>query len=162
MNEVRVLIAVIGCFCAAIGLTWKMFARPIPKKSELMVIEGVVREVTTVTRKTRSDSARHPVVHIEGRIGAYRYLDWFPDPDRIHREVQPGDRIRFLSDTPDGNRWIWQLEKGGRQIVTYDEVFTAVSTNRGIDPYLAALAALAGGYGVVRIVRARRTRRVVA
>jgi hypothetical protein len=155
MANARTLFAIVGCFVAAIGLTWRIFAHPIPKKNDLMPIEGIVREVTTGVRKSKYDTARYPMIHIVGRIGAYSYLDWFPDPDRIYQNVQPGDRIRILSDTPEGNRWVWQLEKDGKLIVNYDDVLSAVRSNRGIDPYLALFLALAGLFGVFRFVRMR-------
>src|SRR5436190_19480674 len=135
MKDAKQLFLIICFFGAAIGLIWRTFARPMPTKSELMSIEGVVRDVTIGTRKSRYDIAHYPVIHIEGRNDAYSYLDWFPDPERIYREIHAGDRVRFLSDTPNGSRWIWQLEKEGRQVIAYDEVFAAVSSNRGTYPY---------------------------
>jgi hypothetical protein len=155
MTSARMVIGVVCCFAAAIGLVWKTLARPIPAKGELKLIEGEVRDVASGIGdpKTRGDS--YPVIHIVGRIGAYCYLGWFPRSDRIRELIKPGDRIRFLSDTPDGNRWVWEIEKDGAVVVSYDEVRAAVSANRGIDPYLAGALFFAGAFGTFRIVRSR-------
>jgi hypothetical protein len=54
--------------------------------------------------------------------------------------------VRLLSDTPKGNRWIWNLEKDGRTVVPYDEVVAAVRHNNSLDPLFALALALLGGY----------------
>ncbi|MBL9200491.1 MAG: hypothetical protein JNL39_08290 [Opitutaceae bacterium] len=125
-----------------------------------MQIEGTVGSVFSESRKNRYSTATFPAIRIVGRTATYRYLDWFPDPDRIHRLVEAGDKVRFLSDTPDGNRWIWHLEKDGKVIVSYDEVFAAVRSNRGIDPYLAAGLLVAGLIGSWFYVRSKLRRPV--
>ena len=155
MTHVRSLIATIACLVAAAVLGWRTIAHPPPKKDQLMKIEGVVREVVTATRQSRSGGGSYPVIRIEGRIGSYTYLDWFPEPQRIY-DLKPGDRVRLLSDTPDGNRWVWQLEKDGRLVVGYDEVLAAVRANQRYDPLLAiglGIAGIAGLYFFVRSLR---------
>ena len=53
---------------------------------------------------------------------------------RICVNVRQGrDRVRWLSDTPKGNRWIWKLDKDGRTVVPYDEVLEAVRYNHNSD-----------------------------
>ena len=155
MNEGRSIFAIVCCFVIAIGLTWKLVARPIPKKSDLKLIEGEVRQVSAGIGDPKTRTDNHPVIHMVGRIGAYQYLGWFPNPDRIHQLIKAGDRIRFLSDTPDGKRWIWEVEKDGTVLVAYEEVRAAVSANRAVDPYLALALFVAGVFGTVKIVRAR-------
>ena len=92
------------------------------------------------------------MLHLVGEADGFGYLDWFPEPERIS-QLKPGDRVRLLSDTPNGNRWIWNLEKDGRTVVPYDDVLAAVRHNSSVDPYIALVLALLGSYLLFAFLR---------
>ncbi len=150
MSRLRPLIPIIACLVGACFLGWRSIAKAPPKQEQLTTIEGVVRDVTTGTRSNRYNSARYPVIRLEGHAEGFKYLDWFPQPRRIYDELKAGDRVRLLSDTPDGDHWVWQVEKDGRVIVSYAEIHGAVQDNRRYDPYLAIILGAVGLFGFRR------------
>jgi len=124
-----------------------------PKKSELRVIEGEVSEVRIVEHSSKYQSAEHPIIHLAGRSEAFVYLDWFTEPEKVGQALKAGDKVRLLSDVPRGNHWIWQLEKGDRTIVAYEQVLAAVRHNNRFDPFIALGLGLVGAWGLVRYFR---------
>jgi len=138
------------CLVGGVILGWRTLAQPPPTKAQLIAFEGIVSSVSTATRSP--SPVTYPVLHLAGDREGFGYLDWFPRPERIS-ELKPGDRVRLLSDTPNGNRWIWNLEKDGRTVIAYDEVFATVRYNNSADPYIALLLLLVGGYLVFSFIR---------
>src|SRR5262245_216101 len=62
--HIKRLVATTACLVGAAVLGWRTVAHPPPTKGQLAVIQGVVRNVTTVTRAP--SNATHPLVHLEG------------------------------------------------------------------------------------------------
>jgi hypothetical protein len=147
------LIAVAACLVGAAILGWRSLATSPPKKEQLAVIQGTVQNIREVKR---TEDKTHPLLFIEGRPDPFFYLDWFPQPERIYQEVKAGDRVRLLSDTGTGNRWIWELEKDGRTIVAYQEVLGAVRANNRYDPYLALALGIAGVAALIPYLKSLR------
>jgi hypothetical protein len=149
-NQIKMLILAGFCLVGAVILGWRTFMHPLPTKAQLTAFEGTVSDVRMVPRSP--SPVTYPMLHLVGESGGFGYLDWFPEPERIS-QLKPGDRVRLLSDTPNGNRWIWNLEKDGRTVVPYDEVFAAVRYNNRFDPYLALVVALLGGFMLFSFIK---------
>ncbi len=151
--------AVYIAFCLIFGgiLAWRSVMRPLPVRSQLAVIDGVVAEVGIGTRAASGSDVEFPVVRLKGCAHEFRYLDWFPAPWRMEA-LNPGDNVRLLSDT---NRyhWIWELQKDGQIITSYDEVAAAVQRNNRSDPYLAIFLLALGTGSAVWYVRTLRRKR---
>jgi len=129
---------------------WRTLMHPPPTKAQLTAFEGTVSHVRMVPRSP--SPVTYPMLHLVGEADGFGYLDWFPEPERIS-QLKPGDQVRLLSDTPNGNRWIWNLEKDGRTVVCYDQVLATVRYNNSADPYIALVLALMGSYLLFYFVR---------
>lgn len=149
--QIRDIISFAACLIAGIGLGLRSWAHQVPGRGDLSVIEGTVSRVGTGTRFSRFKNIEYPIVFVRGQTEGFRFLDWFPSPDRIYRLLQPGDRVRLFSDVAE-NRWLWEIEKDGKVVVAYDEVLTAVRANMRFDPYLAIGLTAIGLAGTIAIV----------
>src|SRR5262245_55760498 len=118
-NQIKMLILAGFCLVGGVILGWRTLAHPLPTKTQLTTFEGIVSHVSIVPRSP--SPVTYPELHLIGEQYGFGYLDWFPRPERVSN-LKPGDQVRLLSDTPNGNRWIWQLEKDGHTIIGYDEV----------------------------------------
>ena len=105
-------------------------------------------------RKNRYAEASFPVLKLSGRNEAFKYLDWFPNPEVISTEIKAGDQVTVLSDT-DRNVWIWEVRKDGKTIVSYEDVYSAVRGNNRFDPYLGIILIAAGAFGASRLIKSR-------
>jgi len=142
-NQIKMLMLAGFCMVGAVILGWRTLAHPPPTKAQLRAFEGTVSHVRLVPRSP--SPVTYPILYLVGETEGFGYLDWFPNPERISG-LKPGEHVRLLSDTPNGNRWIWNLEKDGRTVVAYDEVLASVRYNNSVDPYIALILALMGGY----------------
>lgn len=67
MQSVRILIAVVGCFVIAGTILWRLYTQPIPGRSDLDVVEGIVSQVSKGSRSSRKETVHFPLVEIAGR-----------------------------------------------------------------------------------------------
>ena len=153
LYQIKMLILAGFCLAGGALLGWRTLAHSPPTKSQLAAFEGIVSSVKMATRSP--SPVTYPVLYLSGEREGFGYLDWFPNPERISG-LKPGDRVRLLSDTPNGNRWIWNLEKDGRTVVAYEGVLAAVRYNNSADPYIVLILSLMGGYLLFSFVRSLR------
>jgi hypothetical protein len=150
LNQIKMLILAGLCLVGGVRFAWRICMHPPPTKAQLTMFDGTVSHVQMVPRSP--SPVTYPMLHLVGETEGFGYLDWFPEPERIS-ELKPGDWVRLLSDTPNGNRWIWNLEKDGRTVVPYDEVLATVRHNDRFDPYFASALVLVGSYMLFFFVR---------
>ena len=149
-NQIKMLILAGFCLVGGVLMGWRTLMHPPPSKAQLTAFEGSVNRVTMVPRSP--SPVTYPLLYLADETAGFGYLDWFPEPERIS-ELKPGDRVRLLSDTPNGNRWIWSLEKDGKTVVAYEEVLAAVRSNNSFDPIIAVILALMGSYLVFSLIK---------
>lgn len=136
---------------------WNCLMHPLPLRSELAVIEGTIAEVGTATRPSSREDVEFPVIRLNGYVHEFKYLDWFPMPERIEG-LHPGEHVRLLSDT-NRNHWLWELQRDGQVIISYEEIAATVKHNRRSRPYLAIfLLVLGTGSGLWYLRTLRRER----
>jgi hypothetical protein len=139
LSHWKMVLLITACLSVAVVLGWRSL-HGSPKKEQLARVEGVI---DSVLMYSPVQGTTHPLVRVRGRPEAFLYLPWFPEPERIYRELKPGDQVRLLSDTP-GEHLIWEIEKDGRAITTYEQTLAAVRSNNSVDPYIALLLGLVG------------------
>lgn len=154
MKSIRLVIAVGACFIGAGVLLWRSYVQSLPRREQLEKIDAAVSETGMGHRNSRRSNATFPVLRLNGRSETFKYLDWFPKLEVISSEIKAGDQVTILSDT-ERNLWIWEVQKDGRTIVSYDEILAAVRDNNRFDPLLGFLLAGAGVFGIYRLMKLR-------
>lgn len=91
-------------------------------------------------RRSRRSTSSHPVIIINGQ--KYHYLDSAPGADDLMETIRPGERISIWTDAK--NNWVWQIERNGELIVTYDEIQKVVIANRSLDPVFGVGSIIVG------------------
>jgi hypothetical protein len=99
----------------------------LPALDQLTTVTGDVASADVETRRSRRSQSQFLAVRI-GDNPAASYLDRFPDFERIAATIKPGDRVTAWVDVGQNN-YIWQLDKGGERLVSYDQVAEAQRSN---------------------------------
>ena len=140
----RVAVIAVGCLIAGVSLLVRsyLYSRPTPLES-LQKVTGTVKLETGI----RGDE-EYPVLVIDRE--RYKYLDWFPNADTLPTTLRSGETISIWTDAKT-NRWVWQIERNGEQLVPYAAVHDAVAANKAWDPVLGVFVFVLGIVGSVRL-----------
>jgi hypothetical protein len=98
-----------------------------PALDQLDKIEGEVSSAQIEERRTRRSTSQVLAVRIGDNPPAY-YLERFPDFERVGAAVGPGDQVIAWVDVGKNN-YIWQLEKQGERLISYEQVAEAQRSN---------------------------------
>lgn len=98
----------------------------------LLWSRGEVAQADFKARRSRWSDAKYLAVRLRDSLTPYSYLDWFPDFNRVAAAIQPGDRVTLWVDEGNNN-WVWQIEKNGNRLVSFDEVSESVRFNNSFD-----------------------------
>jgi hypothetical protein len=99
----------------------------VPALEQLATVTGIVNSAEVETRRSRRSQSQVLAVRIGDKPAAF-YLDRFPDFEQIAGTITPGDRVTAWVDVGQNN-YIWQLEKDGERLVSYDRVAEAQRSN---------------------------------
>ena len=140
----RVAVIAIGGLIAGVLLLIRasLHSQPTPLES-LQKVTGSVKLETG----TRGDE-EYPVLVIDRE--RYKYLDWFPHADELPKTLRSGETISIWTDAK-ANRWVWQIERNGEQIVPYAAVHDAVAANKAWDPFFGIFMIVLGIFASVRL-----------
>jgi hypothetical protein len=152
MRQVRLFVIAAGCLVAGPLLVYRHFAG-LPQFDELSKVAGTVG-VETTTRTTRYAKHRHPVLVVSGSSTRYSYLDWFPRVEEIPRLLKDGDEVTLWIEP--GRNWVWQIERGGEQLVSYQEIRDAVAANERFNLLIGSAVFLLGVAAAFMLYRSRR------
>jgi hypothetical protein len=117
-----------------------------PALEQLTKVEGPVASADVETRRSRRSQSQMLAVRVGDAPAAY-YLERFPDFERIVGTIEPGDRVTAWVDVG-GNNYIWQLEREGERLVSYDQV-AEVQRSNDRNNALFGLLFLAVGLGIL-------------
>ncbi len=117
-----------GIVCLIVGgYLLSRYFMGVPALEQLTTVTGDVTQTEVKTRRSRRSSSQFLEVGIADKPVAF-YLERFPDFDRIVGTIRPGDRVTAWVDVGKDN-YIWQLEKGGERLVSYDQIAAAQWSN---------------------------------
>jgi len=132
-----------GLVCmVAGGFLLNQYLSGAPALEKLTKVEGTVTRVEVETQRSRRMQSQMLVVQVGDSPTAY-YVERFPDYERVVETVKAGDKVTAWVDVG-GNNYIWQLEKGGERIVSYDQVAEAQKSNERNNALIGALFVVVG------------------
>jgi hypothetical protein len=137
-----------GILCLIVG-GFMVFRTPVPNVDQLTTLTGPVVSAEVVEQRSRRSRSERLVVVIGNNAAAY-YLDRFPDFERLATALRPGDKVTALVDVGKGN-YIWQLEKGGQRLVSYEQVAEAQRSNNRNMMLLGAVF-IVTGIGIIVVM----------
>jgi hypothetical protein len=121
----------------------------VPELNQLTSLTGEVAKVDVETRRSRRSTSHTLAVRIGEHPTAY-YPHTLPGFERLAASIQEGDRVTALVDTGDSNQ-IYQIEKDGQQLVSYEQVAEARKSNNRNNGLLGVLF-LGVGVGVIGVM----------
>lgn len=156
MQQIRWVIAVAGCLIGGVICLYRFFSG-VPALERLIVIEGQVASADLETRRSRRSGGQYLAVRLREERDAFNYPDWFPEFDRMTRALAVGDRVKMWVDEG-RNDWIWQMERNGERVVSFDQVAEAVKDNNRFGGIVGfGLVAVAAIVLVIAVRRWRKT-----
>ncbi|MCI0682349.1 MAG: hypothetical protein L0Y71_09610 [Gemmataceae bacterium] len=114
----------------------------VPPLDQLATVTGDVASADVEIRRSRRSQSQFLSVRIDNNAAAF-YLERFPDYERIVATIRPGDRVTALVDVG-RNNYIWQLDKGGERLVSYDQVAEAQRSNDRMNALFGILFVVVG------------------
>ena len=148
---IRWILGALVCMVVGVIFIARYFSG-VPTLDKLTTVSGDVASAEVETRRSRRSSSQMLAVRIGDRPVAW-YLDRFPDFDRVVGSVRPGEKVTAWVD--DADNYIWQLEKGGQRIVSYDQVAEAEWSNKRNSGLMGGLF-LVVGVAIVGVVVVRK------
>jgi hypothetical protein len=133
---------------AGIIFITKYFAG-VPELNQLTTVTGAVADVDVEIRRGRRSTSQTLAVRIGEHPTAY-YPHTLPDFERLAASIQEGDPVTALVDPGDSNQ-IYQIEKGGQQLVSYEQVVEARKSNNRNNGLLGVVF-LAVGVGAIGVM----------
>ena len=131
----------VACLIAG-GIFLGKFYLGVPSLEGLTTVTGEVARADLKIRQSRRSSSQFLEVGIGDKPAAF-YLERFPDFERIVATIRPGDRVTALVDVG-GNNYIWQLDKGGERLVSYEQVAQEQRTNNRNNAWFGLLFVVVG------------------
>jgi hypothetical protein len=114
--------------CLIVGFLFlSRYFAGLPALDRLTTVEGAVTGAEVETQRTRRMQSKLLAVRIGDAPAAY-YPERFPDFERIAGTINPGDQVTAWVDVGQNN-YIWQLERGGERLVSYDAAAEAQRSN---------------------------------
>jgi hypothetical protein len=138
---VRWILGAVVCLVVGFMLLGRYFSG-VPALDQLTKVEGTVTSAEVETRKSRRSQSEMLAVHVGDAPRAF-YSSKFPDYERIVAEVKPGDRVTAWVDVG-GKNYIWQLERNGQRLASYDQVAEVQRSNDRSNGLLGILFLVVG------------------
>ena len=123
---VRWVLGAVVCLVVGVMFLGRYFTG-VPAFEKLTKVEGTVTSAEVETRQSRRSQSQLLAVQV-GEAPRGFYSSRFPDYERIVAAIKPGDRVAAWVDAG-GNNYIWQLEKDGERLASYDQVAEAQRSN---------------------------------
>jgi hypothetical protein len=123
---VRWVLGAVVCLIVGIMFLSRYFSG-VPAFDQLTKVEGPVTSAEVETRKSRRSQSQMLAVQVGDAPRAF-YSSRFPDFEQIVGAVKPGDRVTAWVDAG-GNNYIWQLERDGERLASYDQVAEVQRSN---------------------------------
>jgi len=140
----RWVLGAVVCVIVGVMLLNRYFAG-VPALERLTRVEGEVTSAEVVTQRTRRMNSEILSVRVGDNPPAF-YPQRLPEFDRLSEALRPGEKVTAWVDVG-GNNYIWQLERGGDRLVSYDQVAEAQRSNDSGNAMLGGLF-LAVGFGI--------------
>lgn len=138
----------VACLIAGGFLLFRYYTG-VPALASLATVAGDVASAEIQVRHTRRTSSEFLAIRIGEHPVAY-YLERFPDYQRIVATIKPGDRVTAWVDVG-GHNYIWQLEKAGERLASYDQVAAEHASNLRNNAWFGLLF-LVFGVGTLGVV----------
>jgi len=117
-----------GVACLIAGaMLLSRYLSGLPPLDQLTAVSGDVVSADVEERRSRRSKSKHLVVRIGDKPAAY-YVDRFPEYEQVVGSIKAGDRVTAWVDVGNNN-YIWQLDKGDKRIVSYEQVAAAQRSN---------------------------------
>ena len=122
----RWVLGAVACLIAG-GIFLGRYYTGVPALEQLTTVTGDVASADVEIRRSRRMQSQFLAVRIGDNAAAY-YLERFPDFNRIVETIRPGDRVTAWVDVGQNN-YIWQLDKAGERLASYEQVAEAQRSN---------------------------------
>jgi hypothetical protein len=122
----RWVLGAVVCLIVGIMFLARYFSG-VPALEQLTKVEGPVTSAEVETRQSRRSTSQLLAVQVGDAPRAF-YSSRFPDYERVVVTIKPGDRVTAWVDVG-GNNYIWQLEKDGERLASYDQVAEVQRSN---------------------------------
>jgi hypothetical protein len=129
------------CLVVGVMMLAKYFTG-VPPLEKLTKVEGVVADAEVVTQRTRRMKSEILQVRIGDNAPAF-YPQRLPEFEKVAGAVRPGGKVAAWVDVGKNN-YIWQLEKGGEKVVSYDQVAESQKSNDSGNAMMGGLFLLVG------------------
>jgi hypothetical protein len=137
----RWVLGAVVCLVVGVMFLGRYFSG-VPAFEKLTRVEGIVTSAEVETRQSRRSQSQLLAVQVGDGPRAF-YSGRFPDYERVVGAVKAGDRVTAWVDAG-GNNYIWQLEKDGERLASYDQVAEAQRSNDRNNALLGILFLVVG------------------
>lgn len=129
--------------CLVVGVMFlARYFSGVPAFEKLTRVEGTVASAEVETRQSRRSQSQLLAVQVGDAPRAF-YSSRFPDYERVVGAVKAGDRVTAWVDAG-GSNYIWQLERDGERLASYDQVAEAQRSNDRNNALLGILFLVVG------------------
>jgi hypothetical protein len=131
-----------GIVAVGVGIFFLVrYFADLPTLEQLTTVSGDVVNAEVKTQRTRRTRSEYLAVQIGSHPTVF-YRDRFPDFEKIVGTIKQGDRVTAWVDAGDSN--IWQLERGGERLVSYEQIAEAEKSNNRMNGLLGAVFVVVG------------------
>jgi hypothetical protein len=138
---VRWVLGSVACVVVGVVMLTK-YVTGVPPLEKLTKVEGVVTDAEMVTQRTRRMKSEILQVRIGDNAPAF-YPQRLPEFEKVAGALRPGEKVTAWVDVG-SNNYIWQLEKGGEKVVSYDQVAESQKSNDSGNAMMGGLFLVVG------------------